>query len=106
MNRTSIRNEIVNNKLVSSVVGKFLSFHQSRVPYSPDNPFLIGPFAPVTEEVFSSDLVVHGEIPSSLNGILLRMGPNPLEVENPANYNWFMGDGMVHGLRLKDGQAL
>lgn len=106
MNRTSIRNEIVNNKLVSSVVGKFLSFHQSRVPYSPDNPFLVGPFAPVTKEVFSSDLVVHGEIPSSLNGIFLRMGPNPLEVENPANYNWFMGDGMVHGLRLKDGQAL
>lgn len=52
MNRTSIRNEIVNNKLVSSVVGKFLSFHQSRVPYSPDNPFLVGPFAPVTKEVF------------------------------------------------------
>jgi carotenoid cleavage dioxygenase len=106
MSSSSIIHGIVNNKLVTSAVGKFLSFNQSRVPFSMDNPFLTGPFAPVKDEISSTSLQVHGKIPSSLDGIFLRMGPNPLEVENPANYNWFMGDGMVHGLRLKEGKAL
>lgn len=106
MNELSIFSKIVNNEIVSSILRWLVNFNQRRVPFSRDNPFLIGPFAPVNEEVCSSDLVVRGEIPLSLNGIILRMGPNPVEVENPANYNWFTGDGMVHGLRLKDGQAL
>ncbi|AQV16009.1 carotenoid oxygenase family protein [Acinetobacter pittii] len=106
MNSSSILNGIVKNKLVSSAFGKFLAFNQSRVPYSEDNPFLAGPFAPVKEEISSTNLLVQGEIPTSLNGVFLRMGPNPLEVKNPANYNWFLGDGMVHGLRLNNGKAL
>jgi len=40
-----------------------------------------------------------------LEGRLLRIGPNPVKPPNPKSYHWFMGSGMVHGLRLKDGQA-
>jgi carotenoid cleavage dioxygenase len=28
-----------------------------------------------------------------------------MQVENPAIYHWFTGDGMVHGVRLRDGTA-
>jgi carotenoid cleavage dioxygenase-like enzyme len=34
----------------------------------------------------------------------LRNGPNPLGVDDP-NYHWFLGAGMVHGVRLRDGKA-
>lgn len=78
---------------------------QKRVPHSAANPFLAGPFAPVSRECTETTLHVQGEIPETLNGMLLRIGPNPLQVENPAVYNWFVGDGMVHGLRLQGGRA-
>lgn len=78
---------------------------QKRIPYAPSNPFLEGPFAPVTAEVTETKLRVTGSIPKELNGILARIGPNPREVENPGAYHWFLGDGMVHGLRLADGEA-
>ena len=71
-----------------------------------DNPYLAGNFGPVTEEVTAFDLEVTGTIPEGLDGRLLRNGPNPhLPLEDPAGYHWFLGDGMVHGLRLQDGRA-
>lgn len=71
------------------------------------NPFLQGVYAPVAEEkTITTQLRVDGEIPASLNGIMTRIGPNPMAVKNPKTYHWFMGDGMVHGLRLRDGQAI
>lgn len=79
---------------------------QKRAPYGAHNPFLEGAFAPVDAECTETALKVHGEIPAQLNGLLTRMGPNPRQVENPGLYNWFTGDGMVHGLRLQNGRAL
>jgi carotenoid cleavage dioxygenase-like enzyme len=70
-----------------------------------ENPFLTGNFAPVTEELTSFDLEVTGKIPKQLEGRLLRIGPNPIAA-NPENHHWFLGNGMVHGLRLRDGKAL
>jgi carotenoid cleavage dioxygenase len=67
-------------------------------------PFLQGPFAPVTEEVTAFDLPVTGRVPAGLSGRYLRNGPNPLGLEDP-NYHWFIGAGMVHGVRLRDGRA-
>lgn len=78
---------------------------QARRPYSPHNRFLEGPFAPLPAEHTVTNLVVQGEIPAGLNGVLARIGPNPRHVDNPATYHWFMGDGMVHGLRLENGHA-
>ncbi|MEV0996585.1 carotenoid oxygenase family protein [Nonomuraea sp. NPDC050202] len=67
--------------------------------------YLEGAFAPVTEEVTAFDLPVTGRIPAELNGRYLRNGPNPLNVEDPAVHIWGMGQGMVHGVRLRDGRA-
>lgn len=69
------------------------------------NPYLEGNFGPVTEEVTAFDLRVTGEIPRELSGRLLRIGPNPIGTTDPAKYHWFTGNGMVHGLRLRDGRA-
>ena len=66
--------------------------------------FLEGPFAPVTEEITAFDLPVTGQVPAELNGRYLRNGPNPLGLDDP-NYHWFLGTGMVHGVRLRDGEA-
>jgi len=68
------------------------------------NPYLEGNFAPVQDEVTATDLEVTGTIPDHLDGRYLRNGPNPMHAD-PATYHWFVGDGMVHGLRLRDGRA-
>jgi carotenoid cleavage dioxygenase len=67
--------------------------------------YLEGPFAPVTEEITAHDLPVTGRIPAELNGRYLRNGPNALGVEDPVVHIWGMGQGMVHGVRLRDGRA-
>ena len=69
------------------------------------NRYLEGNFAPVQEEVTGFDLPVTGSIPPELNGRLLRIGPNPVMPEDPATYHWFTGTGMVHGVRLREGNA-
>jgi len=66
--------------------------------------FLRSSFAPVTEEITAFDLPVTGQLPRELSGRYLRNGPNPLGLDDP-NYHWFMGAGMVHGVRLRDGRA-
>jgi len=67
--------------------------------------FLDGNFAPVTEEVTVTELAVTGTVPPELAGRLVRIGPNPATPPDPATYHWFLGDGMVHGVRLRDGRA-
>jgi carotenoid cleavage dioxygenase len=67
--------------------------------------FLEGNFAPVHEEVTAVDLPVTGRLPAELSGRLLRIGPNAVTEPDPATYHWFLGSGMVHGLRLRDGRA-
>ena len=74
---------------------------------TPRNGYLEGPFAPVAQEVTAYDLKVTGTIPPELNGRFLRVGgnPNPVDPEDPRTYNWFIGSGMVFGVRLRDGKA-
>ncbi len=69
------------------------------------NPYLEGNFAPVRREHTITDLAVTGTIPAHLDGRYLRNGPNPATEIDPDAYHWFMGDGMVHGVRLRDGRA-
>ena len=66
--------------------------------------FLEGSFAPVSEEITAFDLPVTGQVPAELTGRYLRNGPNPLGLDDP-DYHWFLGSGMVHGVRLRDGRA-
>ncbi len=69
------------------------------------NIYLAGNYGPVSEEVTSFDLPVVGELPADLNGRYLRNGPNPMGEVDPSTHHWFMGDGMVHGIRLRGGRA-
>ena len=63
---------------------------------------LRGNWAPLQEELTSTKLTVHGNIPPELSGVYIRTGPNPKTGKSP---HWFLGDGMVHGLRLEAGKA-
>lgn len=66
-------------------------------------PFhLSGNYAPVLDEVEAFDLPVQGTIPTELCGRFVRNGANP---KNGPTMHWFAGDGMLHGIRLRDGRA-
>jgi carotenoid cleavage dioxygenase len=94
-------------KTVTLGVLKLADFNRGRMA-EPDqpNPFLSGLNAPMDRELTLDQLQVTGTIPPSLDGRYLRIGPNPINAPKAASHHWFVGDGMVHGLRLKDGQAL
>ncbi|WP_328387499.1 carotenoid oxygenase family protein [Nocardia sp. NBC_00416] len=66
-------------------------------------PWLTGLFAPVPDEIDAYDLPVEGTLPPELTGRYFRNGPNP-ELGG-ASAHWFIGDGMVHGVRLREGRA-
>lgn len=69
------------------------------------NPFLSGNLAPVDLETTAFDLKVTGDLPKELTGRYLRNGPNPIGEVDPDSYHWFLGSGMVHGIRINDGKA-
>ncbi len=69
------------------------------------NIALSGNYAPVSEERTDFNLPVTGSLPQELCGRYLRNGPNPVTAPDPATYQWFTGDGMVHGVRLRGGGA-
>lgn len=70
-----------------------------------DNPYLVGLHEPMREELTLEDLTIAGTIPAALDGRYLRMGPNPMSTD-AATHHWFAGDGMIHGIRIKNGRAL
>lgn len=65
-------------------------------------PHLLGYGRPVQEELSLDELKVTGHIPPELDGRYVRAGANPITGWSP---HPFMGDGMVHGVRLRDGKA-
>jgi carotenoid cleavage dioxygenase-like enzyme len=68
-----------------------------RVPWH-----LRGNWAPVLDELTEYSLQVDGVIPPALNGVYIRTGPNPA---SGYSNHWFVGDGMVHGVRISGGKA-
>lgn len=73
------------------------------VSFDPDKPYWEqGNFRPVTTEETVTELTVKGKLPSSLSGLFVRNGSNP---PSGTSAHWFLGDGMVHGVRLSDGKA-
>lgn len=68
-----------------------------------DNPFLQGNFGPVAEERTVETLRVRGALPPELEGMLLRDGPNPIDPQ--PGHHWFVGDAMIHAVRIAGGKA-
>ena len=90
---------------VTKGVETIAAFNRKRLPQPDAHPFLTGIHAPMSKEMDIERLHVTGRIPAALNGRYLRIGPNPI-APDPGSYHWFTGDGMVHGLRIANGQAL
>jgi 8'-apo-carotenoid 13,14-cleaving dioxygenase len=95
--------------LIRSAVGagvkKVHEFNRDRLKSDKPHPYLTGIHKPMEAELTLDTLEVTGEIPASLDGRYIRIGPNPAAPVNPAAYHWFIGDGMVHGVKLKGGKA-
>jgi len=69
------------------------------------NPYLSGLYAPQLDEQCYSDLeVTEGSIPTDINGLFCRNGPNP-KYAPLGRYHWFDGDGMLHALHIAHGKA-
>ena len=91
---------------VTKGVMAIASYNRNRQPdLASPHPFLTGLHTPVDEERTILDLEVTGSIPEELDGRYIRIGPNPVSPPQPASYHWFLGDGMVHGVRLRAGKA-
>ena len=73
-------------------------------PFGEDyGPLLQGVYAPVMEELQLHDLkLLKGSIPTDLNGVYLRAGPNARYAPN-GRYHPFDGDGMVHAAHFDNG---
>lgn len=70
-----------------------------------DHPYMTGAWTPQHEELDAEDLVVlEGAIPRELDGVYLRNTENPAH-EPLGRYHPFDGDGMVHQIEFRDGQA-
>lgn len=84
---------------------RFLDEADIEIARPNDNQYLAGNMAPVEHEVTAFDLPVTGEIPAELEGRWLRNGPNPFDTLDGPPEHWFVGAGMVHGVRLRGGKA-
>lgn len=70
---------------------------------APNAPWHVrGNWKPMHEEITSADMRIEGTIPSDLDGMYVRTGPNPASGDSP---HWFFGDGMLHGIRIQGGKA-
>jgi carotenoid cleavage dioxygenase len=58
---------------------------------------------PVSTEIEAFDLPVQGALPPELCGDYVRNGPNPRPGAKAGHL--FMGDGMLHGVRIENGHA-
>lgn len=76
-------------------------FVRQDLPQDPEGRWWLSDnYAPVLEERETMDLRVVGELPRALNGVYVRNGSNGEDTQH-----WFLGHGMLHGIRLGDGQA-
>nr|XP_043613028.1 probable carotenoid cleavage dioxygenase 4, chloroplastic [Erigeron canadensis] len=61
-------------------------------------------FSPVDELPPTECEVIEGTLPSCLDGVYFRNGPNPQFLPR-GPYHLFDGDGMLHGIRISKGKA-
>ncbi len=97
--------ETVIRSVVTKGVTAVASINRSLKDKDRDHPYLTGIHTPMAEERTIENLAVTGAIPPELDGRYVRNGPNPF-APDPRGHHWFIGDGMVHGVRIKDGKAL
>ena len=72
---------------------------------NPTNMYFKGNFAPVQKEHNELCTEVIGTIPEDLKGSFLRIGANPVFVNEAEDYHAFAGDGMIHEVVFEGGNA-
>lgn len=99
--------ETLIRKVATKGVLKVAAMNRNRMedPATP-HVFLEGINAPVSGEITDTALRVTGSIPAELGGRYIRIGPNPITPPHSASHHWFLGDGMIHGVAMRDGKAL
>lgn len=98
--------EAATGAVLTPIVARIAAFNRWRLPArDAPHPLLTGVHTPMTEELTLTDLAVDGSIPRELDGRYVRIGPNPA-APDPRVYHFFTGDGMLHGVRIRDGRAL
>ncbi|MEG0486787.1 MAG: carotenoid oxygenase family protein [Acinetobacter sp.] len=91
---------VIRQKLIH-VIGRFLRRnHQDK-----ESSFYHKKLYQPVEEQTVTTLQVSGTIPHHLNGLLLRIGSNPIYTQRPSLFEWYLGDGMIHALQLQEGKA-
>ena len=65
------------------------------------NPYLNGNFAPIKEEL---SYKLNTPAPTDITGIYMRNGPNHKLITESNRQHLFDGDGMIHGIKMKNGQ--
>lgn len=104
--RLSLALDAVVGAVASPVIARIAAFNRSRLPpLDAPHPLLTGVHAPMTRELTLEDLAVEGQIPRDLDGRYVRIGPNAVDPD-PRSYHFFVGDGMLHGVRINGGRAL
>jgi len=85
---------------------KILHTYRSTLDADNDHPFLHGPFEPAMDEYIADteSMQVIGEIPADIDGIYVRNTHNQVH-ESIGIYHPFDGDGMLHAMHFKNGQA-
>jgi len=69
------------------------------------NPMLKGNFLPVDkEDAYEVLEVSRGKVPTDINGVYLRNGPNAKYHADNGRGHFFDGDSMIHAFRIKDGR--
>ncbi len=90
--------------VLETAVERIAAWNRKRLPRTA-SPYTTGIHEPIQSERTLNALSVTGSIPTGLNGRYLKMGANPVTPDT-AGRHWFLGDGMVHGIALRDGQAV
>lgn len=107
MDTPSRRDFVVSSTLMAWLWGNGrlpAAFADAPKKEKPKSIFLEGMFAPVREEITAEKLKVVGKLPAEMDGLFVRNGPNP-QFDPKGNYHLFDGDGMLHGVRVRDGKA-
>ncbi len=91
-------------KAMVPVVTRLAEFNRQRLPSPDTNPFYNGVHKPLESEETFTNLMVTGTVPPELNGQYVRIGPNPFG-KPEKGHHWFLGDGMVHGVKLQGGHV-
>ena len=96
----SFKNSVIQK--IIRIIGKFLRRHTKLDEHNVYHKIIYRP----ADEAEIYQFNITGEIPQHLNGMLLRIGSNPIYVQDPSLFDWYLGDGMIHGLKLQNGQPI